>query len=110
MNRQTIEEGKSLAIVSYIWIFGVIIAYFLNNDKKNQFIYFHIRQSLGLWLTYMALAYMVGNFDSLMISTPFWLFFGVLFAYGFITAATGKAYPIPLVGNFYQKIFKGLGK
>lgn len=110
MTKETIEEGKTIALISYIWLFGVIIAFYMNNEKKNEFAYFHIRQSLGLWLTYMMFAYMVGYFDSWMLSLPFWIFFGVLFIYSFVTAAAGKAYPIPFVGNFYQKIFAGLGK
>jgi len=110
MTEDIVKEGKNIALVSYIWLFGVIIAFYMNNDKKNAFASFHIRQSLGLWLTYMIFAYMVGYFDSLMISMPFWIFFGVLFIYSFVTAVAGKAYPIPLVGNLYQKIFSGLGK
>ncbi len=110
MTEEIIKEGKNIALVSYIWIFGVIIAFYLNNDKKNEFAAFHIRQSLGLWLSYMVFAYMVGYFDNIMISISFWIFFGVLFVYSFITAVSGKAYPIPLVGNLFQKIFSGLGK
>jgi uncharacterized membrane protein len=110
MNEQTIKEGKTLALVSYIWLFGIIIAYFLNNDKRNPFVYFHVRQSLGIWLTMWAIGLIVTNFDNLMISIAFLIFFGVLFVYAFITCLGGKAYPIPLVGEFYQRIFSSLGK
>ena len=37
------------------------------------------------------------------------IFFGVLFIYAFVTASSGKAYPVPLVGAFFQKIFARLG-
>ena len=101
-------NGKTAAIVSYLWLFGVIIAFYMNNEKRYAFASFHIRQSLGLWLTYMIFAYVVGNFDSFMISIPFWVFFGVLFLYGIYTAVSGKMIPVPLVGNLYQKVFKNL--
>ncbi len=110
MTEQTIEEGKLMAMLSYAWVIGVIIAFFMNNDKKNEFAYFHIRQSLGLWLTFFALGYIAGIFDSWLITIAFWLFFGVLFIFGFMTAANGKKQPAPIVGEFYQKIFAGLGK
>ena len=109
MDNQTVEEGKTLALVSYIWLFGIIIAYFLNNDKKNSFVYFHVRQSLGLWLTLWAIGLIITNFDNQMLLWSFWIFFGALFVYAFATASSGKAYPIPLVGEFYQKIFAKLG-
>lgn len=32
-----IEEGKTIAIISYITVIGLIIALILNNDKKNLF-------------------------------------------------------------------------
>ena len=109
MNSEEISQGKTASIVSYFWLFGVIIAFYMNNDKKNSFANFHIRQSLGLWLTYMIIGYVQGYFDNWMITTSFLVFFGVLFLFGIVNAISGKAIPVPLVGNFYQKIFAKLG-
>ena len=108
MTKDTSSNSKLAALISYMWLIGIVIAYYMNNDKKDPFTSFHIRQSLGLWLTYMICGYIVGYFDSWLLTLPFWVFFGALFIYSFATAATGKAYPVPLVGNFYQKIFSGL--
>ncbi len=112
MTEQDVERGRKNAIISYITLFGVIIAYYLNNekDKKSAFASFHIRQSLGLWLTFFALGYIIGSFDSWAISLGFYLFFAVLFIYGFTNALGRKTQAVPLVGNLYQKIFANLGK
>lgn len=112
MNQQDIERGKKNAIISYITIFGVIIAYFLNNetDKKSEFASFHIRQSLGLWLTFWALGYIIGSFDSWLVTASFYLFFAVLFIYGFSMAISKKATEVPLVGKLYQKIFSNFAR
>ena len=110
MTTQDIETGRNNAIISYITIFGTIIAYYLNNENKSVFASFHIRQALGLWLTFFALGYIVGSFDSWLITTGFYIFFAVLFIYGFTNALSKKAEPVPLVGAFYQKIFSNLGK
>jgi len=109
MTNQTIEEGRTPAVIGYITIIGTIIAFFMNNDKKNEFTSFHIRQALGLWLTFFALGYVVGIFDNWFITLAFWLFFGVLFIYGFINAVAGKLQEVPILGAFYQKIFSSLG-
>ena len=110
MTVQDINDGKSNAIISYLTIFGTIIAFYLNNEKKNAFASFHIRQALGLWLTFFVLGYIVGNFDSWLITFGFYMFFGVLFIYGFINAVSGKAQTVPLVGDLYQKWFSSLGR
>ena len=110
MTDETILEGRSYAIISYITIIGTIIAFFINNDKKNDFASFHIRQALGLWLTFFALGYVVGIFDNWLITFAFWLFFGILFIYGFINAVAGKPKAVPIVGEFFQKIFSSIGK
>lgn len=110
MTKPYIEAGRNYAIISYLTIFGTIIAFYLNNENKNEFANFHIRQALGLWLTFFALGYIIGSFDSWNVSTGFYLFFAVLFIYGFVNALGGKTQSVPLLGDFYQKIFKNLGK
>ncbi len=48
------EDAKKIAIIAYITIIGLIIAYVMNNDKKLPFASYHIRQSLGLGVTALA--------------------------------------------------------
>ena len=110
MTKQDIETGRKNAIISYLTIFGTIIAFYLNNENKSEFASFHIRQSLGLWLTFFALGYIVGSFDSWLISMGFYIFFAVLFVFGFTNAISKKTQPVPLVGALYQKMFANLGK
>jgi len=110
MTDDTINKGKTLAFVSYLTLIGTLIAFFMNRDAKNPFTSFHVRQALGLWLLEMALAYSVGGFDSWMITASFWMFFGVLFVFGIIGALTSKLNSVPFLGDFFQKLFKAIGK
>ncbi|RXR19111.1 hypothetical protein EQG63_06610 [Flavobacterium amnicola] len=104
----SIEEGKQAAIISYVTIIGTVIAIFMNNEKRNEFSSFHIRQALGINLTYFALGYFIGYFDSWMISSAYWTFIFILWVFGFIGALQGEQKLVPLVGEWYQKIFKSL--
>ena len=110
MNEETINKGKTLAFVSYLTLIGTLIAFVLNQEQKNAFISFHVRQALGLWLLEMALGYFVGGFDNWMITYSFWMFFGVLFIYGMIGALSGKLTSVPFLGAFFQRIFSSIGQ
>jgi uncharacterized membrane protein len=101
----TVEEGKTAAITSYILIVGVLIAMSMNSENKNSFASFHIRQALGLTITFVSLGLIVSNFDSLMISATMWIFVSILWTYGFFTAIKGDMKPLPLLGNLFQKAF-----
>jgi uncharacterized membrane protein len=108
MNEDTVNEGKTFALVAYITLIGTLIAFFMNQEKRNVFTSFHIRQALGLGLLYIAIGYVIGYFDSWMITYSFWMFFSVLFLYGIFGAITGKTTKIPMLGDFFQNIFKNL--
>lgn len=108
MTDENVTAGKSAAIISYILIIGVPIALSMNGEAKNSFAAFHIRQALGLSITFICLGLLVNNFDSWMISGPMYLFVSVLWSYAFITAIKGQTTPIPLLGNFFQKSLKGI--
>ncbi|WP_034922136.1 DUF4870 domain-containing protein [Gillisia sp. CAL575] len=100
-----IENGKSAAIVAYLTIIGTIIAYFMNNETKNSFASFHIRQALGIHITYFVLGAFVSIFDSWMVSYSFWIFIIILWGYGLVTAIQGEQKEVPLLGAQFQKWF-----
>jgi uncharacterized membrane protein len=102
------EQNKNAAIVAYLTIIGAIIAIFMNNENKNSFASFHIRQALGIFLTFFALGYPIGYFDNWMISSAFYVFFFILWIYGFMGALNGEEKKVPLVGDFYQNVFKSI--
>lgn len=105
----TIEEGKSIAITSYILIVGVLIAMSMNSENKNSFASFHIRQALGLSFTFISFGALTSNFDSFYITFPMWICVSILWTYAIFTAIQGQTKPIPLVGNLFQKWFKSIG-
>jgi len=105
---QKIEEGKTAAITSYILLVGVLIAMSMNSDTKSSFASFHIRQALGLSVTFISLGLIISNFDSIMISATMWVFVSVLWTYGIFSAIKGETKPLPLLGELFQKTFKNI--
>ncbi len=100
------KQGKTAAIVAYITIIGTIIAFFMNQDHKNMFASFHIRQAFGLWITFYVLGVFVSLFtDTWLISAPFYLFIIVLILFGLITASREEQKTVPILGPFFQNWF-----
>lgn len=101
-----LEEGKKIATISYLTIIGTIIAFTMNSEKNNAFAAFHIRQSLGIFITFFGFGYIIGYFNSWMITSAFWVVIFVLWMYGFLGALEGKMRLVPIVGSLYQYVFK----
>lgn len=108
MNK-TAQEGKLAGIVAYLTIVGTIIAYFINNDTKNPFASFHIRQALGIHISFYMLGLIVSQFNSWIISSAFYVFILVLWGYGLIGAIQGEANESPILGRQFQKWFQTIG-
>ena len=101
------NEGKTIAIIAYLTIIGLIIAFVMNNDKKNPFANFHIRQSLGLGLTALALS-LINIIPILGWLISFIGFFIILFMWimGLLNAINGKEKTVPILGEKYKEWFK----
>ncbi len=104
-----VNDGKNIAIIAYLTIIGLIIAFVLNNEKRNDYATFHIRQSLGIFLTFF-----IGGiiryipFIGWILSIVILLLVVVLWIVGIINAANGNKKPVPLLGEYYNNLFAGL--
>ena len=106
---ENIEKSKKTAIVAYLTIIGSIIAIFMNQEEnKSEFASFHIRQALWLFLSFFMLGYFVGYANSWSATSAFYLFYFILWIFGFTGALQGLKRELPLVGPFFQKTFKNL--
>lgn len=104
-----IEEGKTIAIIAYLTLIGLVIALVMNGDKKNTYATYHIRQSLGLMLSGLAvslvswiplLGWLVGII-AMFVLLYMWII-------GLINAVNGKEKPLPLFGKKYAEWFKSV--
>jgi uncharacterized membrane protein len=106
------NNGKTVAIVSYITIIGWIVALIIHHSNKTSLGAYHLRQMLGL----MILIVVIRIFRYLLFMMPLmgWavslglnLGILVLWIFGLVNAAKGQEKPIPLVGVLFQKWFAG---
>jgi len=107
MQNKTVQDGKILAIIAYAFWFGLIISIFLNNKTKNTFTSFHIRQSFGILLLNLSAGFAFNYINSffgliiLVVTVVLWII-------GILGAFNGNEKEVPLLGNLFQDLFKGL--
>jgi len=109
MYTENVNEGKTIAIISYITFIGTIIAFIMNQNKRNSFASFHIRQATGLILLGLFVSFLsnylhfgwAGNILSLGVFA--------LWILGLVGAVQGEEKKIPFLGNQFQEWFKNIG-
>lgn len=108
------DNGKTVAIVSYITLIGWIVALIIHSDRKTRLGAYHLRQTLGLMI--LAIAIYILSFPLAMVPYMGWILsltlnFGILAMWlmGIIAAAGGQEKPVPIVGGLFQKWFAGFG-
>ncbi|WP_298880669.1 hypothetical protein [uncultured Polaribacter sp.] len=108
MENQTVNEGKTTAIISYITIIGTVAALIMNSSKKNSFASFHIRQMIGLVGLGLVNQYVITKFLGGTIGMVIAVILFVLWVIGFIGAVKGEEKRIPLLGDQFQEWFKSI--
>lgn len=99
------QNAQLIAIISYLSFVGWIIAFIIYQNDKSELAIFHLRQSLGILITAM-----VGVFI-FWIPIIGWLcaiFMFVIWLMGLIYAAQGEMRTVPVLGDLYQNLFKGI--
>jgi uncharacterized membrane protein len=98
-------EGKGQStntLMAVLCYFGILVLIPLLTDAKNdEFVKYHIKQGLVLLIVYVICAFV------LWIPIIGWLLsivLFILFLMGIINAATGKKSPLPIIGQFADKI------
>ncbi|MCP3682990.1 MAG: hypothetical protein GY861_09890 [bacterium] len=99
------DDGKTIAIISYLTWIGLLIAFIMNKDTKNDLAKFHIRQSLLIMI--------VGAIGGMVFWIPIigWILGIVLFVFwviGLIGAINGEKKEVPIIGKLSQQWFKSI--
>jgi uncharacterized membrane protein len=93
---------RLIGVLSYITIIGWIIAMVMHSNNRSEFGAFHLRQSLGLLLTGFVFGWIpvLGLIAGIIIL--------VFLIIGLVYAVRDEQTTVPLVGEFFQQIFRGI--
>lgn len=100
-NVQT-ASGKNMALIAHITFIGWIVAFIMNNNVKDPYASFYIRQLLGLGLIGIVLSFIpvIGWFMNLGII--------ILWIISLIGSLSGEQKLTPILGPYFQDWFKSL--
>jgi len=101
--------GKDIGLIAYLTIIGLIVAMVKNGEQHTEFGKYHIRQSLGIFLTGFSL-FFVGfvPFVGWVLSLVGVFLVLYMLVMGIINAINGRMQPVPVLGDRYNDWLKGL--
>jgi len=106
------EKNITMAVVAYILFFAPL----LTNSKDDSFVKYHVKQGFLLFVTWLAIYIVMGVLSgSFFISFAFLSLFSflttilhiglfILLIIGIIHASHGEEKPLPLIGQFADKV------
>lgn len=100
------DNGKTVALLAYLTIIGLVVALVMNNKNATSLGRFHIRQSIGITITAILAGLvrfvpMVGN----ILTSVIGIVILIALIIGILSALKGEEKGLPVVGNLYQKWF-----
>ncbi len=108
-NGHATQTDNGIAIISYLTLIGLIIAFVVNNDKKQPFARYHIRQALGLNITGLALSLVnvipILGWVVSIVGMFILLYMNIM---GIINAVNRREKPLPILGKQYEEWFKSV--
>lgn len=97
-----VESGKVLAALCYVPYIGLVVSIICLVQKNNAFTLFHAKQALTLYIAVL-LSFVI------VCLVPLWLIlqavFLVFWVLGLVNAIQGKYAPLPVIGQFADKLF-----
>ena len=107
------KEDTTVALLAYLTIIGFVVAIVLHSSKKTALGAFHLRQTLGLfisalviWIPCLIISMIpVVNLVMVILGPAVMVGLFVLWIMGFIAAINGQQKLMPVVGAHYQKWF-----
>ncbi|NOY95773.1 MAG: hypothetical protein GXO81_05240 [Chlorobi bacterium] len=95
-------DGKTKAIVAHITLIGWLIALVINSSEKDEFASYYIRQTLGIFILGIVLAWIP------YIKVIAWIIVFIFWILSLIGSIQGEKKETPFVGQYFQDWFKAL--
>ena len=94
-------DAKTKSIIAHMTIFGWLIALIANNNNKDEYTNFYLRQTLGIYIFAVILSWIpIINIFAGLLSFAVWIL-------SLVYSTQGEMKLIPF-GEYFQDWFRGL--
>ncbi len=105
MDDNYVEEGKSVAWLSYL---GILLIIPILVQKDNPYTTFHVKQGLVLFIAEVIMSFIQIFISAVPVIGWFiiavvWLILAALMVIGIVNAVKGRESKLPLIGDFGEK-------
>ncbi len=97
-------QEKTYALIAYLTFIGLIIAFFLNKDKKYPFVTYHIKNMFGLVII-LFVAQLLQTLTDPRLGEAIWLLSFVFWSFSIATIIFNKKKSIPWLSEKFQEWF-----
>lgn len=101
------KQEKTYALIAYLTFIGLIIAYFLNREKKYPFVTYHIKNMFGLVIL-LFISQTLQVLTDPRLGEILWVISFVLWTISIASIILNKKTAIPFVSGYFQKWFSFL--
>lgn len=108
MQNQPLLNGKTIAVISYITWIGTLIAFLINNQKRNLFASFHIRQAIGISVFSLINSLVLINYIDFWVVGAIGMVLFIFRIIGIVGALRNEEKKVPLVADIFQDWFKNI--
>ena len=105
MNNAISKDGKLAAIITHLTFIGPVIAFFINQEKRDPFGSFYIKQSIGILCLFFLLGALIAAIPNMYAGYAFYLFIFIIWIYSFMGAVSNEYKLLPFAGKYFQKWF-----
>lgn len=97
--------SKILSALSYVSMIGWIISYILADKENDDFVKYHLKQSLGVALMSVAIPIVSLIMPTTVLISIVTFIPMVFMFFGMFSSLKGELKPLPLIGEFCERNF-----
>ena len=98
------KQEKTYALIAYLTFIGLVVAYFLNKDKKYAFVTYHIKNMFGLVII-LFISQLLQTLSDPRLGEVIWLLAFTLWSFSIATIIFNMKKTIPWLSDKFQQWF-----
>ncbi len=96
--------GRSAALIAYTPFIGFLLAFFINQEEKNEFATWHVKNMFGIFILFLVSVIIMSNVN-VTAGDIMWFLTLLIWIYCWIMAGKNQKKGIPYLSDRFQEWF-----